>query len=185
MRIVKKAVLESAFIVFGVVLALVANEWRQWQIDQSKAYEALSSIVVEIEANRKSVVDSRDYHASLIELLRDHSSDQPLKVEYFPRGFISPAPLSRSAWDSASETNAFNNLPFSKVLQTGKLYAQQEDYIRQVESNSTIIYHTLFKSGYDGVLANPRGVRTMIGTFAYREEKLLESYERYLLAQEE
>lgn len=176
----KKAFFEAAFVVLGVVLALLANEWRQWRGDQAHAREAFMSIEEELGANRLSLTQSRDYHSAQLTMLREIDPNERLDVGQFSRGFIFPALLSRSALDAAAETGALSNLRFEQVLEIGSLYAQQDAYQRQAEANATILYRTLFESGYDGVLKNARGLTTMIGAFAYRESQLIESYDEFL-----
>jgi hypothetical protein len=57
--------LEAAFVVLGVVLALGANEWRKSYVDRRNAEAALASIREELQANRTVVGESFDYHGGM------------------------------------------------------------------------------------------------------------------------
>ena len=176
----KKAFFEAAFVVLGVVLALLANEWRQSAHNNAEARAALSSIHEELEANRQSVKQSRDYHAQKLEATTGREETSTLDVRQFDKGFIFPASVSRSAWDTASETGALANMPFARVRALSQLYDQQAAYQRQVTANSNIIYRTLFENGIDGIAKNPDGLATMLRSFSYRETQLLQSYSEFL-----
>ncbi len=176
----KKAFFEAAFVVLGVVLALLANEWRQSAHNKAEARAALSSIREELEANRQSVKQSRDYHAQKLKVTTRGEEDSALDVREFSKGFIFPASVSRSAWDTASEPGALANMPFARVRTLSQLYDQQAAYQRQVTANSNILYRTLFENGIDGIRKNPEGLATMHAALSYRETQLLQSYSDFL-----
>jgi hypothetical protein len=177
----RDALFEAAFVVFGVVLALAANEWAEDRTNRRRAESALASIKEELATNRAAVKESLDYHSGLLETIRSRGEDSPpLGVRDFSRGFLSPARVYRTAWDSAGATGAFTHLRFAKVLLLSKAYEQQEGYERQAQSIAPIIYEELYRGGTGAILANQRNLANLIGTFAYRERELLQMYDETL-----
>ena len=176
----KNAIIEAVLVVLGVVLALAANEWRESARDHAAAMRALASIKEEIETNMEAVSQSRNYHSEKIQILREQQSDAALNPQDFPKGFIFPARVSRSAWSSASETGAFSHLQFEHVLEISRIYDQQKAYEQQIAADAEILYRELFEKGIDGVIENPKGLATMLGSLIYRDAELLKSYEEFL-----
>ncbi len=62
--------LESFFVVLGVVLALGANAWLQNRADLEAAQTARESIREELVTNRADVVKAAQYHFGLVDSLR-------------------------------------------------------------------------------------------------------------------
>jgi hypothetical protein len=177
----RSAIFQAALVVLGVVLAFSVNEWREARAARHDALRALDAIMEELKANREAVASSFEYHQGRLEIIGAAMREgAPLRIEQFERGFVMPAQLSRSAWDAASEIGAFNNLPYERVLALGKVYARQDAYHDQLQSVSAIVYREIFDKGPTGVLDNPRGLVSLVGAFLYREQQLLDAYEKTL-----
>jgi hypothetical protein len=177
----RDAAFEAAFVVFGVVLALLANEWREHQVSVRRAEHALSSILEELESNRASVSSSLEYHSGLIRAIDQAvgASAAP-DLRTFSRGFMSAANVYRTAWDSASATGAFEDMSYATILRLSRVYARQDRYEHQVRSIAPIIYGELYRGGTSAVLANHRNLGSLIRSLVYRERELLESYDETL-----
>lgn len=174
----KKALFEAFFVVFGVILALAANEFREHLNRKSHAETALAGIYEEIRINREAVQSSFDYHNQLINKIREiHSSGKKTTERIFTRGFISPAPVFKTAFETAIVTNAFDYLDYSDVLNISKLYAHQERYEEQAKSVSSLIYSELFSTGTEVLMHKYENLGSIISTFLYRERQLLELYD--------
>lgn len=175
------ALFEAFFVVLAVALALAANEWRQGLADRAQARSALASIVEELRSNRAAVAEARDYHRGRLELLRqlEHES-RPPAPDTFPRGFIAPAQVYATAWTSATETGALTHMEYATVLELSRIYARQERYEEQARSVGAIIYGELLRRGLGGMVENLSNLASLIGTFAYREQQLLEYYDQTL-----
>ncbi|MEM9234318.1 MAG: hypothetical protein AAGA69_08790 [Pseudomonadota bacterium] len=179
---IKKAFFEAAFVVFGVVLALAANGWREARADQAEAAAAHLAIQQEIQDNRDAVAQAVAAHDVRLEAIGNPQDSAPVDMRAFRDGFIRPAStLSKAAWNSASETGALAHMEFETVRELGALYAYQDRYSQQVTSYSSLIYETLFEQGYQGIISNKAGMISMISTLRYQEAALVEVYDGYLM----
>lgn len=175
------ALFEAFFVVLAVALALAANEWRQGVADRRQASSALASIVEELQSNRTAVAEALTYHSGRLELLQELQREpRAPDPRAFPRGFVAPAQLFATAWASATATGALAHMDYDTVLELSRIYARQERYEQQARSVAEIIYGELFRHGVGGVVENLANLGTLISTFAYREQQLLEYYDQTL-----
>ena len=58
----KSVIFESLFVVMGVVLAFIGNEYRSSLQEEQKARKAIKSILFEIENNKSAIEVSLKYH---------------------------------------------------------------------------------------------------------------------------
>jgi hypothetical protein len=179
--------LEAFFVVLGVAVALAANEWRQGQVDRRRAGRALESIRQELTTNRQAVLGSAQYHMQLMDTLLalrrqvPAASDAPAPdVRMFSRGFVNPASLLSTAWETAVATDAIRHMPHDDVLVLARMYEQQRGYARQGEQIGTLIYGEIFARGTSGVTRNYANLTSIISTFWFRECELLLAYDRVL-----
>ncbi len=113
----RSASLEAAFVVFGVVVALAANEWRQDVKAQELADAALVTIVAELETNLELVRASRDYHQSTVGMMQEKmKTGETVAASDFPRGFINPAWVTDTAWGVAQETGVLADFDYETLL---------------------------------------------------------------------
>jgi hypothetical protein len=175
------ALFEAAFVVLGVVLALGANEWRQNREDRRRVVVATNAIGAEIASNRAAVVAASAYHSRILDSLRVNGSAswRPSPV-LFSRGFVSPAQLSATAWQSAATTGVVEHMPYQTVLQLSQAYASQARYEHQAQSIGEVIYGELFRNGVEGITGNYRNLGNLIGAFLYRERQLAAMYDSTL-----
>lgn len=180
---IQKALFEAFFVVLAVALALAANEWRQSRAAREQAVSALASVVEELKSNRAAVQDSFDYHSQRLQVLAKLQGDSSVPSgRDFPRGFVNPAQIFKTAWDAATETGAVAHMDYAIVLELSKLYARQEGYETQSKVTGEIIYRELFRGGIGAVLENYANLAVIIRTFSYREQQLLEFYDQTLVA---
>ncbi|HEX5727511.1 MAG TPA: hypothetical protein VFX98_18710 [Longimicrobiaceae bacterium] len=181
--------LESFFVVLGVVVALAANEVRQAVVQRREAATALASIREELATNRRAVLESASYHIRLNDTLFTYVRSAPggasaparvPDVRVFERGFINPAQLLSTAWNAASATEAVHHMQYADVLLLARIYEEQRDYQRQSEQVGSIIYGGIFNQGMGGVLRNYSNLSSIISSFWYRECQLLRSYDEVL-----
>jgi hypothetical protein len=179
--------LEAFFVVLGVALALAANEWRQGQVDRRRADRALESIREELQTNRQAVLGSAQYHMQLMDTLIAIRRQTPAvgdapapDVRMFSRGFVNPASLLSTAWETAVATDAIRHMSHDDVLVLARMYEQQRGYARQGEQVGTLIYGEIFARGTAGVTRNYANLTSIISTFWFRECELLLAYDRAL-----
>jgi hypothetical protein len=179
----RAAALEAALVVFGVVLAFAANEWREHRAKVARAEHALESILDELRANRDAVETAREYHAGLLSAIREAGRTGVAPgLEAFPRGFIAPASVNRTAWDSASATGALEAVDLPTLLRLSRVYEQQERYEQQTTHMGELIYAELYRGGLAGILANYRNLASLVQAFAYREGELVALCDQTLAA---
>lgn len=175
------ALFEAAFVVLGVVLALAANEWREGRQERQRAKVATNAIATEMQSNRAAVVAASAYHTMLLDSLRaDRPSSWRPSPSMFSRGFVSPAQVSATAWQSAAATGAVEHMPYQTVLRLSQAYANQARYEHQALSIGEVIYAELYRNGVEGVTGNYRNLGNLIGSFLYRERQLLAVYDSTL-----
>jgi hypothetical protein len=173
---VRSAFFEALFVVFGVILALAANEWRENVKAQKLADAALESIVTELEANLELVKASREYHEGLVQMLQTKmgTAEAPSPNE-FPRGFINPAWVTETAWEVAKETGVLADFEYQTVLTLSATYGRFQHYTKQADMAGELVYGKLFAEGTQGIAAKPMNLMTIIYTFIFRERQLEES----------
>ena len=124
-----------------------------------------------------------EYHFGLLEMLGgEHEEGWVPETRQFPRGFVFPARVSRTAWDSAAETGALSKTDFSTVVELSKIYAQQDRYEFQARSIGEVIYTEMFHGGAGAIADNYRNLASIINTFGYREKQILAKYDETLAA---
>ncbi len=177
-KTLRSALLESGLVVLGVVLAYLANDWHEQSEHRQRAAEAERSIVAELKSNREAAQRSMDYHQGLLDKLG--KPDAALGPQDFSRGFVFPAVLQRTAWESAAQTGVLQYLSYACVLEWSRAYAQQQRYDEQARSVGALIYERLFDGGHAALTQNARGLKLLINAFAYRESQLVETYSTLL-----
>ena len=137
----------------------------------------------EIKSNRAAVQSSLDYHSDRLRFIaRLRREERVPEPRDFPRGFISPAQIFQTAWDTGGETGALAHMEYSTVLELSRLYARQESYELQSGAIGEVIYGELFRGGTSGIMEKYVNLSALIGTFSYRESQLLEQYDEMLAA---
>lgn len=173
--------LEAGFVVLGVFLALVANEWRSDVNARERAALARAGVVEEIRTNGEAVRQMRDYHAALLDTLRSIPSDGPPPTpRVFERGFAGAATTLCTAWDAANATDAVSHMDFDDVLAFSALYAKQRRYERVAEEIGSVIFGEIFERGSFGVAERYRSLADVNGSLLYLETDLLAAYDSVL-----
>lgn len=183
MKEYKKHMVEAAFVVFGVVLALIANEWRRSVADKRYAQSARKSIITELAANKSAVDAAAAYHGELSVAIRQHlgqNPQEPLNVRTFPKGFIHPADTFSTAWEAAKNTGALRHMSYEDVLRFSKIYALQSRYEHQQEMAGSVIYERMADGGIGEVLHNPNGLSSIIVGMTFKEKELSAAYAQVL-----
>ncbi len=174
--------LEASFVVLGVFLALVANEWRANANARDRGENARTGILEELRTNRAAVAAAAAYHEALFDSLGaqmgpDGKAPTPA---LFSEGFVKPATALTTAWDAAKATDAVNHMDYDDVLAFSRLYAMQERYATTAENTGSIIFGEIMARGVPGVAANYRNLIYLIGSFLHLERGLLHEYDTVL-----
>lgn len=145
---------------------------------------ALVSIREEIGANRKAVRESLDYHLQLTEALRAFAQQARQEgrgaAQYpsgiFSQGFVKPAQVLSTAWETANATDVTSHMKYADVLALARVYNRQEHYEGQSDQVRELIYTRLFEEGFRGMVRSYGNLNSLISTMWYRECELLASY---------
>ena len=180
-ELVGPAVFEASFVVLGVVLAYAVNEWREAREHRRRATAATSAITAELQANRDAVRAASAYHLSLLDTLRvPRAPGWRPSPALFSRGFVAPAQLSATAWETAAQAGVMEHIPYPVVLRLSRAYAQQARYEQQAMGVGELIYAELYRAGTDGIVANHRNLGRLIGALQFRERHLGALYDSTL-----
>jgi hypothetical protein len=181
--------LEAFFVVLGVVLALAANEWRQGVADRRSASTALASVREELQSNRALVLGAVQYHLRMTDTLAairrqaargDGAASPSPDARIFSQGFVRPATLLSTAWETATTTDVVRHMAHDDVLALARIYEQQRRYAAQTDRIGGLIYGEIFARGTEGVLRNYANLGSIIAALAFRECELLDGYETAL-----
>ncbi len=176
-------VLESFFVVLGVVLALTANEFREAHNNAKRAEKALVSMLDELEANQTRIHASIDYHAYVMDTLRaftrayGETTGRYPSARLFHKGFLYPARLVSHAWEASSSTGVVEFMDYDTVLLLSQLYENQRGYELQSTAVAERIYERIFDQGVHGVAKNYVHLQSIIVTFIQRECELARRYQ--------
>lgn len=177
------ALFEASFVVLGIVLAYLANEWREKRVHRQDAEAARAAIVAELKENRNAAASSFTYHRGLLDTLGAlQRANIPATIRVFTRGFMSPAQLGATAWEVAAQSGALNHMAYSEMLRFSHVYAEQRRYDAQTAGVSSVIYSELFRMGPMEMARAGIGLSSLIGTFEYRERGLVALYDSVLTA---
>lgn len=178
-----RVLFESALIVFSVLLALALDEWRQDRARAERTSTALAAVRAEIIENRRAVEAAHAFHRAVHDTLSAYAERDelpPYRI-YAGRGMFNPARVLSTAWESARESGANNDLPYDLVLTLGRTHAWQARYTGLGDRIVDGIYGDIRQHGFEPVLRDGyRGFISLTEDFANREDTLLESYDSAL-----
>jgi hypothetical protein len=130
-RRLPELLIEATFVFLAVLLALVAEEWRERQDESRLAERATAGIVDELRANRERVLADAEFNREQMENLRAfvrarESGEEPeeLSVNY------KAALVSSSAWEAARMSQAVLVMDLEVVRDLAQVYELQELFER-------------------------------------------------------
>lgn len=177
---VRLVVLEAALIAFGVMFALAVTEGWESRKRRLQAEAALGTVTEELRENRSLLTASRNYHAHLLDTLAALRRAQAARVQpsLFTEGFVNPAEIVTTAWETANATGATTDMDYATVLLLSRTYGEFDRYGVQGRTVSDLLYRRLFEGGSSAVVENPTGLASVISTFLYRECQLVRDLDR-------
>jgi hypothetical protein len=127
--------LESALIVFSVLLAFGLNEWRMQRADRALASSVLTSFRQEIQANLELLEQFQPLHAALAEAIAaldpaTLAGRRAIDVVTSVRvdgGTVLMAP-GEAAWQTAVSTGALRLLDYEMAAVLSRIYLSQREY---------------------------------------------------------
>ncbi|CAM2010000.1 hypothetical protein [Acanthopleuribacter pedis] len=175
--------IQTLLVIFGVFAGLWVNDWHTNVQNQKDAREAGKRLKMEVENNLKLVTASRDYHRGLSTALKEggfNQSDKIPSLRIFHRGFISPAAVNDSVWQTAQTTQLTRYMDYEDLLLFSSAYSRQARYVAQADLAGAALYDQLMNNGHHGLCRKWANLLDIIQTFAYREEQLIQVYTRIL-----
>ena len=121
-----RAAFEAALIVFGLVGALLIDEWRDTRERNERVRAALASIRAELEANRTAFRAAIANHESVIARLHESTT-----TAVYQGSIINAAPFSAVAWDAARDAGITNELDHATLIALGHAYRALTEYIAE------------------------------------------------------
>ncbi len=174
---------EAALIVLGVLLGMMANEWRVAWNNEHEAERALLAIRNELQTNFEQIEAILPYHRQIddsLEILAQRIYTQNAKISpleilrAIPKGFTTPL-IEKNAWELLNRTGAISNIDFDLASALSKLYSQQAFY----QSKLDIIGQNLYVAGNlnpENLASTAIALGLLANDIVIQEKRLVERY---------
>lgn len=180
-----ESALQSLLIVLSVALGFAVNEWGQRRTQRDRAVQALAAVRAELAANRAAAAASQAHHRLVHDTLSAYVRAGRLPPErvYYLMHMFSPAPLLGTAWASARESRATDELPYPLVLQLARAYDWQDRYRALSDAVVSGAYGDMLRRGGPAVFRDGYANFDLLARdFADRERDLVARYDSALAA---
>lgn len=170
----RSLLVEAAFVVLSVLLALTLNNWHQDRTNRELARQALLNMKQEIRANRAEVEKVLPRQRALLDTLA--GPHPPLGAT------IGAATIENNAWGAAQAMGAIPYLDPAVVSIASRIQETQRRYQNAVETMDGIMIRGTFGAGGDAFSLKriPEGIRVMVSELYGQEQRLLEEYDQAL-----
>lgn len=173
---IKYILLESFFVVFGVVLAFAINEYREHNKKIETSETALNSVVDELKKNYQIAEEAVEYHTYLIDTLSTYfRKDVEPQNKIFMKGFIFRKYFVKDSYNTALSSNSFYDIDYNMLLTLSEIYTLFDKYNAQKEKFGNMVYEMSFKEGFNSVSKNYRNLLNVIRNFKYLEFEVIKS----------
>ena len=175
---IRKILIESALIVFSILLALAVNEWVDARKQAALTDRALHAIRDEISGNAQRIRDVRAYHKTLatesnradtLHLVHAYADFQRAVPSW--RGFHNPE-LDATAWQSALTLGVVPNIGFDTIRTLSRLYLLQSKFDQYAETSLPS-----FDFSDPAMPSTVRRVWVFVQTMGVNEDTLLTRYD--------
>jgi hypothetical protein len=174
-RSLVRIALEVALIGTGVFLGLAGEQWRENVHHRELAAGALRRFRTEIQANRLSVANVKDYHAETLKHVQAYVTADPRRRELGTnvRG-LQPAAFEHSAWDLALATQALADVDPQLAFALARIYNAQTMYAELTGGILQAMYLRPPSENLEGFL---RALEVYYGDIVLIEPQLLRLYD--------
>ncbi|NNE40324.1 MAG: hypothetical protein HKN14_05330 [Marinicaulis sp.] len=189
---------EGALIVFSILLALGANEWRQRAAAETKERKAAAAIHAELSANLALFEDLPEYHGDIAAALREEiaairASDAPdnrapidifMRIETLRPTIIMKQFPEDVAWDLARQRGVAARFDYDLASGLSRAYSSQRDGVVPIIINISEIMNApaMIEPGNQASALWP--LASLFSELAAREITLISYYEQQLTALE-
>ncbi len=179
-----RIIVESALIVFSILLALAVNEWERTREDVELATQALAAFQREIRQNRARLEDVGPYRRGLRDVIaRMADSGELASSDEFQATVgleaLRPAFLTSTVWETALTTGALPHIDFDLVNALSLTYSLQA----RLEEFSRTGMPQLARGGWvtsENMHGAIREVTVYLGELSRSEAELLAAYDEVL-----
>lgn len=144
-----RAAFEAGLIVFGLVGALLIDEWRDTRARDERREAALASVRQELQANQDAMNAAIENHENVMARLREAAKTGKL----YQGGLINAQPLSSVAWQAARDAAVTADIDHATLLAIGYAYSAVDGYIGERK----VFLDFLYTNGVD-LRNNPLGL---------------------------
>jgi hypothetical protein len=120
-----RAAFEAGLIVFGLVGAMLIDEWRDTRARDERRETALTSVRQELLANQAAMQAAIENHERVMARLREGAKTGKL----YQGGLINAVPLSSVAWQAARDAAVTADIDHQTLLAIGYAYNAIDGYI--------------------------------------------------------
>jgi|GEM_PF-5914411 len=163
----KSLLIEVLTIVFAVMLAFLAEDWRENRKTQRSVQLSIDAIKHELQTGLASIKDAHEFQGITIGMIQEfrkankgktNPDYQGLYISIYSRkgGMWKPAELHHAAWRTAETSGILKNMDYETVLMLSKVYSTVDEYLANRHSFSEIqtligfqeVSHQQFISGF-------------------------------------
>ena len=180
---VSNTLFEGGLIVLSVVLGFAANAWGQRRADRARAAQALAAIRLELQANRVVAAAAETHHRLVHDSLAPYvrAGARPPERIYYYGNMFSPARVLGTAWTSAREGRATDEMPYDLVLHLAQVYSRQDQYRALGDALIASLYADMLRRGGPAVFRDGAANFDLLARdFADRERDLVAEYDSAL-----
>lgn len=177
-----RLLVESAVVVFSILLALAVNEWWDQRETEAAVQRSLRSIQGEMERNRSRLEEVARYHRELADTLKTlvNAGAEEVPEGVPAHGWLQTPELTSAAWRGAGTTGTASEMPHDLVLILSEAYREQEQYEETRQAIVPVLYDILMERGQNTLRPMFRPLSGIISDVASWEAQLLKKYERAL-----
>lgn len=167
-------------VIFAVMVALAADEWREDHELAQRAETAHGAVVAELRANREELDRTRESVDSTIAQVTAAARDIEAGGSPSLAVNLDLPSFSDAAWRITQMTDASSRLEFDWLTRVARVYAAQALY----EDVRVEIVRTLGTLGAPGPDPGITRLRNQLGIILQLHEQLIESYDAVLAREE-
>lgn len=185
----KSLIIEVLTIVFAVMIAFLAEDWRESRKTQHSVQLSVEAIKKELQTGLVSLKDAHEFQNVTRGMLSDFRKAnkenpkpdyQQLYISLYSRkgGMWKPAQLHQAAWKTAEASGILKNMDYDTVLMLSKVYGTVGEYLANIRSFAEV--QTLI--GFQDVSSQQfiNGFAANLNNIWWLEKRLIKAYEEAL-----
>ena len=164
-----KTVFESGLILFGLIVALLLNDWRDGRVRHQRVHDALMSIEAELTANVKGIDAVIRHNEEMLAALEESKkTGKP-----YMQGIVSAIAVGATAWNATRDGGITNDISFATLVTLGAAYDDQAGFLDEIH---TFLNQLYAKSDPDEYRRNPALLQGIFNDFTLHARGLRQRY---------